>query len=38
MLAPGVDGGRDLVLVDQLVTTAVAVSALHVAADQRTPA
>jgi hypothetical protein len=38
MLAPGVDGGRDLVLVDQLVTTAVAVSALHVAAGQRTPA
>jgi hypothetical protein len=38
MLAPGVDGGRDLVLVDQLVTTAVAVSALHVAADQGTPA
>jgi hypothetical protein len=40
MLAPGVDGGRDLVLADQLITTACAVSALHVAAeaDQRTPA
>ena len=37
MLAPGVDGGRDLVLVDRLITTAFALSAVHVAAeaDQR---
>ncbi len=29
MLAPGVDGGRDVVLGDELVTTVCAVSALH---------